>query len=177
MSKLQDKDGNPDMLATVKEYLDSGSRTYQIQPSRDDGSTIIAMTLTGRNSTFRAFIDLKVPLDRMLVFVESPVKVPEGEKRTMCAELLMRINFTLALGSFEIDFRDGEIRYRMAVDVEGSSLSLKMVETNLMVPAATMDRYFPALMAVIYGGKSPADAIEEARNPPPSTASQDSSMQ
>mmetsp|Transcript_28206 Transcript_28206/g.59018 ORF Transcript_28206/g.59018 Transcript_28206/m.59018 type:complete len:179 (-) Transcript_28206:250-786(-) len=160
---------DPAILSLVKEYLDSGGRNYQTQPVRDDGSIVISMSLTGNNSAFRTFIDLKIPQDRMLVFIESPVKVPEGEKRTICAELLMRINYTLALGNFEIDFRDGEVRYRMSVDVEGSSLSTQMVETNIMVSAATMDRYFPAIMAVVYGNKTPIEAIEEARNPPPST--------
>ena len=155
----------PGMLALVKQYLDAGSRSYQLQDPREDGSQVISMNLSGNNSSFRTFIDVKVNQDRMLVFIESPVKVPENT-RSLCAELLMRINYTLALGNFELDFRDGEVRYRMAVDVEGSSLSLQMIETNIMVSAATMDRYFPAMMAVVYGNRSPVEAFEDVRNPP-----------
>lgn len=157
------------MVKMVKTYLSQGSRNYQVQPPREDGSTIISLTLTGHNSSFRTFIDVKVPQDRMLVFVESPVKVPEGEKRTRVAELLMRINYTLALGNFEIDFRDGEVRYRMAIDVEGSALSLQMVETNIMVSAACLDRYFPAIMSVTYGNVEPLKAFEDARSAAAST--------
>mmetsp|Transcript_3029 Transcript_3029/g.4070 ORF Transcript_3029/g.4070 Transcript_3029/m.4070 type:complete len:183 (-) Transcript_3029:348-896(-) len=170
MAQQETETEDPPMLKLVKQYLDAGSRSYsQVSPAREDGSIVLSMNLTGNNSSFRTFIDLKIPQDRMIVFVESPVKVPEGDKRTVCAELLMRINYTLALGNFEIDFRDGEVRYRMAVDVEGSALSLPMIETNIMVSAATMDRYFPAVMAVVYGNKSPLEAFEEARNPPDAT--------
>ncbi|KAL7573273.1 hypothetical protein ACA910_003418 [Epithemia clementina (nom. ined.)] len=152
------------MLELIKQYLDSGNRSYQCQDPRDDGSQVISLNLTGNHSSYRTFIDVKAHQDRMLVFIESPVRAPD-RSRAACAELLMRINYSLALGNFEIDFRDGEIRYRMAVDVEGSYLSLSMIETNIMVSAATMDRYFPAMMTVIYGNKAPVEALEEVRNP------------
>ena len=150
------------MLALVKQYLDAGSRSYQLQAPREDRSQVISLNLTGNNSSFRSFIDVKVNQNRMFVFLESPVKVPENS-RSSCAELLMRINYTLALGNFELDFSDGEVRYRMAVDVEGSALSLEMIETNIMVSVAAMDRYFPAIMRVMYGNKPPQQAFEEIR--------------
>jgi hypothetical protein len=45
---------------------------------------------------------------------------------------------------------------------EESSL---LIKTNTMVSAAAMDRYFPSIMACTYGGKAPAEAFEEIRNP------------
>ncbi|KAL7573272.1 hypothetical protein ACA910_003417 [Epithemia clementina (nom. ined.)] len=152
------------MLNLIQQYLDSGNRSYQCQEPTDAGSQVLLLNLTGDHSSYRTFIDVKAHQDRMFVFIESPVKAPE-RSRPACAELLMRINYSLVLGNFEIDFRDGEIRYRMAVDVEGSHLSLSMIETNIMVSAATMDRYFPVMMTVIYGNKAPVEALEEVRNP------------
>lgn len=162
--------GGGGMLELVKQYLDTGSRSYQVQDPREDGSQLVILTLTGNHSSYRTFIDIKAHHDRMVVFCESPVKVPPN-RRSTCAEFLMRINYLLALGNFEIDFQDGEVRYRMAVDVEGSFLSLPMIETNIMVSAATMDRYFSAMMAVIYANKAPVDAIEDVRNLQSSSAS------
>jgi len=152
----------PAMLALVKQYLDDGTRSYQIKAPREDGSQVISMNLTGKNASYLTLIDLKGNQDRMLVFIECPIKVPEPARPSI-AELLMRINYTLALGNLELDFRDGEVRYRMSVDVEGSALSLRMIETNIMVSASTMDRCFPAILTCIYGGKAPAEAFEEAR--------------
>ena len=69
----------------------------------------------------------------------------------------------MALGSFEVDFRDGEVRYRCAIDVEGSALSLPMIRTNIMVSAATTDRFFPGLMAVVFAHKAPQLAYDDCR--------------
>lgn len=90
-----------------------------------------------------------------------PGRVPEGTRGEV-AEFITRANFGLRLGAFEMNFDDGEVRFRAAVDMEGTPIT-QMTELIHQVVAAgvhTADHYFPGLMSVIYGGASPRDAVQ-----------------
>jgi hypothetical protein len=87
-----------------------------------------------------------------------PALVAEAQ-RGMIAEYLTRANYTQALGAFDMDFTDGEVRYRVAADVEGGQLGATMVRTMVRSALLAFDHYYPGLMRVIYCGMSPADAI------------------
>ncbi len=50
--------------------------------------------------------------DGFTVYTVFPVKAPE-EKRGAVAAFLTRANYGLILGSFELDFDDGEIRFKV----------------------------------------------------------------
>mmetsp|Transcript_18793 Transcript_18793/g.51463 ORF Transcript_18793/g.51463 Transcript_18793/m.51463 type:complete len:200 (-) Transcript_18793:264-863(-) len=177
------------MIQAVKKYLDKNSLTYQVTtvppPSSSSSSTtsntnnqniLISLTLNGHNSSYRTYIDLKPTHDRCSVYVETPVKIPP-DQRARVTEYCMRVNYTLALGAFEVDFRDGEVRYRYAVDVEESALSFEMIRTQIMVPAATVDKFFPGLMAVTFANANVEEAVNECRGgvPPTTTTTTTSS--
>lgn len=155
---------NP-LMDKVRSFLDTEGITYQAHPVREE-SAVVSMNLTGKSGSYRTFVEAREGQKRVLVYVECPVKVP-GMRRSLAAEFLMRVNYSLALGNFELDFRDGEVRYRNAIDVDGGVLSLEMIRQLIMVPAATMDRFFGALMQVVYGTTLPAEAFEECRHNTP----------
>ena len=156
------------LMDKVREFLDNESITYQAHPPREE-SAVVSMNLTGKNGSYRTFVEARQGQKRVLVYVESPVKVPVM-RRGVAAEFLMRVNYSLALGNFELDFRDGEVRYRNGIDVDGGVLSLEMIRQLIMVPASTMDRFFGGMMQVIYGTTLPAEAYEECRNTTPGQA-------
>lgn len=152
------------ILDQVREYLDSEGITYQNHPLPRD-STVFSMNLTGKNGSYKTHIEVKQTQKRILTYVECPVRCPE-QRRSMAAEYLMRCNFSLALGNLEVDFNDGEMRYRNGIDIEGGVLSGGMVRQLIMVGAVTMDRFFCGLMEVIYATRPPLEAYQEALNPP-----------
>ena len=153
------------LMDKVRSFLDTEGITYQSHPVREH-SAVVSMNLTGKSGSYRTFVEAREGQKRVLVYVECPVKVP-GMRRSLAAEFLMRVNYSLALGNFELDFRDGEVRYRNAIDVDGGVLSLEMIRQLIMVPAATMDRFFGGLMQVVYGTTLPAEAFEECRHNTP----------
>ena len=82
-------------------------------------------------------------------------------RRVAVAETMTRINFRLRLGTFDLDFDDGEMRYRTGCDVEGGELTQHMVLTIVGNVCASIDRYGPALMRVMFGDATPEDAAAE----------------
>ena len=93
-------------------------------------------------------------------YTVAPVKVPE-EVRSDVAEYLTRANYGLRIGNFELDYRDGEVRYKTSLDFEGAELLPPLIRNTVYPSVNTMDRYMPGLMSVIYGGKTPFEAIED----------------
>lgn len=98
--------------------------------------------------------------DARLVFVSVfPEVVPEAA-RPAIGELCNRANFGLAIGNFELDFDGGEVRFRTAADGDGTTLDTEHVSNVVVANVMTMDRYLPAIVAVLQGA-DPADAVED----------------
>ena len=70
-----------------------------------------------------------------------------------CDGNLLRVHRAL------IRFADGEVRYKSSVDFEGSTLSPVLIRNTMYPAVQTMDRYWPGIMSVVYGGRSPEEAI------------------
>jgi hypothetical protein len=77
------------------------------------------------------------------------------------AEFITRANYGMRIGNFEMDFSDGELRYKSSIDVEDDRLSSPLVKHMIYPNVLMMDKYLPGIMAIIYAGKSPQQAVEE----------------
>ncbi|MFG6332067.1 MAG: YbjN domain-containing protein [Lachnospiraceae bacterium] len=85
----------------------------------------------------------------------------DEEQRPAVAEFLTRANYGLKLGNFEMDYRDGEVRYKCAVDCDECMPSEKVVQNTIYIPYNMFKRYGDGLLAVMFGLKSAADSIKE----------------
>lgn len=86
-------------------------------------------------------------------------------RRLAVAEFLTLANYGLSLGNFELDFRDGEVRFKNSVAVKKDRLSRSAVRELAFCGFSIMDHYLPTLMAVAFGKLSPRRAIEQADSP------------
>ena len=77
------------------------------------------------------------------------------------AEFIARANYGLRIGNFEMDFSDGELRYKSSLDFEQENLSFILIAKAIYPAVQTMDYYLPGIMSVIYGKKSALEAIAE----------------
>jgi hypothetical protein len=64
----------------------------------------------------------------------------------------------MTIGSFELDFTDGEISYKTTIDVEGNRLTSALIKRVVYANVTMMDKYLPGIMSVIYGDVLPKDA-------------------
>ncbi len=125
----------------------------------DPDKMIIRYEVTGDNVTASVFF---IPDERaqiLCVYAYCPNHVPEEHRLRVC-EFLTRANYGLRVGNFEMDMDDGELRYKVSVDVEGGELTSKMVSYMMGYAVVRMDKYYPGLMALLYGGATPADAVK-----------------
>ena len=90
---------------------------------------------------------------------------PIGADHTDCnmmaqmAEFLCRANYGLKNGCFELDFRDGEIRFRSFIDCEDVMPSTEVIKNSIHCTAAMFKRYASGIIDIIFSGCTAREAI------------------
>jgi hypothetical protein len=100
------------------------------------------------------------PDDGVIQLLAFPdIRVVE-DKRAAAYEALAMINEQLWLGHFELWSSSGTILYRhgMLLGPDGG-LSLELAETMIESAIDECERFYPVFQFVLWGGKSPAEAL------------------
>ena len=101
--------------------------------------------------------------DQVLQFLAFPDIKVAAEKRAAIYEALGLINEQLWLGHFEMWSGSGLIVFRHAAMVgEGDSLSFEQAEAIAEAALEECERFYPVFQFVLWGGKSPGEAISAA---------------
>jgi hypothetical protein len=99
--------------------------------------------------------------DVLQIFIQYPVMVKE-KFRPAAMEFITRANYGLVIGNFEMDCTDGELRYHVSHLMEDGKLEERTIQRLFGTGMGTADRYFPALMRVLFAGETPSEAIDLA---------------
>lgn len=134
-------------------------------PVAIDGTTAYRSGFNGESGKFRVIAHVNVELEQLYLYVIAEVNVPV-EARGSVAEFIARANYGMRIGNFELDYNDGEVRYKSSLDFEGLPLAERLVHNAIYPAVTTMDRYFPSLMKVAFGGASAAEAVADIEHPP-----------
>ncbi|HIJ80291.1 MAG TPA: hypothetical protein HPP76_01120 [Desulfuromonadales bacterium] len=151
------KDDNSGLLGVIEEALRAENWNFH----RDADAPVLRTGANGKNSDFKAVFVVREEHDSLFFYVEIAPKVPDG-RRKEAADFLTRANFGIGIGNFEMDMENGEVRYKISIDMEGGVLSHAMVNNIIRTGFSTTDRYFPAFMSVCFGNAIPSVAIREA---------------
>ena len=148
-------------LQIVCAGLDEVGLNYAVLPEDETkpNDRLIQYGLKCECGLCRYILAIKESDDRFIVYVQAPSYVPTAN-RTQAALYLTYVNYGMTIGNFEMDLNDGEVRFKNTVDFQGSHLSVDMVKHMIGLPAAIMDRFFPGLMAVVYGSQDPKAAYD-----------------
>ncbi|MEG4395801.1 YbjN domain-containing protein [Microcoleus sp. BROC3] len=125
-----------------------------------EGQPVLQTAFEGKNGKWACFARAREQQQQMVFYSMCPVNVPEN-KLMAVAEFLTRANSGMILGNFELDFTDGEIRYKTSIDVEGDRVSFALIKRLVYANVTMMDEYFPGIMSVIYGEVEATEAIAQ----------------
>ena len=129
-------------------------------PQRIGDKNVYRVGFAGQNGQMTCFATIFEEHDQFLFYAIAPLKVPEAA-RPAAAEFITRANYGLRIGNFEMDFSDGEVRYKTSLDFEGETLTAGLIKNAIYPAVQTMDRYLPGLMGLIFGDKAPVEAIAD----------------
>lgn len=106
--------------------------------------------------------------DEIVVYGMCPIGVDHNGSNMLAqmAEFLCRANYGLKNGCFELDFRDGEIRYKSFIDCEDVMPSNEVIKNSIHCTAAMFKRYAPGIVDIIFSGSSAEEVIAKCEKSP-----------
>lgn len=141
----------------VKEYLDSQDWKYT---THDEKHIIdFGMNIDCKLKSCKVFIKCS---DRAIsCYAICPLNADE-DTRPVVAEYLTRANYGLNNGNFEMDYSDGEIRYKTYMLCSQHVPDIREVEVSVDLSFMMMKRYGNGLAKAIMGFGEPEKDIAEA---------------
>jgi hypothetical protein len=122
----------------------------------------IAVSFAGRWCDYQMHFAYAEEVSALQYTCALDMRVPKG-KIAPLAELLALINGKMWIGHFDVLCDDGMPCFRQTVLLRGASgMAVEQVEDLLDIGVSECERFYPAFQFVIWGGRSPEDAVEAA---------------
>jgi len=157
------------LYQTVIDFLQEVGYRFDEVPTDNPDVRIARADLQGENGAWRFYAEAHEDTHTVICYSTLDTRIPKG-RRPAVAEFLTRANYGLILGNFEMDFGDGETRYKTSVAVGEERLTTALVGPLAAANTFTFDRYLPGIMRVAFGDKEPEDAISEIEGAAPATS-------
>jgi hypothetical protein len=153
--ELASRDGGGVLLEELKRAFAENGWPY----SEVRGAPVLLSELSGALGRWRFYAQAVEEKDLILLYSICPLRAPE-DRRVEVSHFLTRANYGLATGNFELDFDDGEIRYKTALQLQGEDVDSATVKSLVRLNGIAMETYLPGISSVIDG--SPAQpAVEQ----------------
>ena len=143
-----------DLLQRVKDGLNEMHWTFAEKPDRP----YLRMASGGTNGSHSCLLHVRSDFPMIAFYSYVQCLVPE-EKRPAMAEFLNRVNYGLWLGNLELDFADGEVRYKTTLSLADGVLTTGMLADLVYANVQTLDRYLTGIMSMLWNNVSAEDAI------------------
>ena len=147
-----DEEFNP--LQIVADFL-----TQEGWPCEQVGEEMLLRSLfKGNNGEWICYAHCRPQEAQTLIYSVAPVRVP-AVLRSAAAEYVTRVNWGLLVGNFELDYSDGEVRFKTSIQLSSTPLTHDLLRSLIMGNVAVMDKYLPGLLAVVGLQQTPLEAI------------------
>lgn len=144
------------MVDSVRNFLDMDEWKYEYDP----GMQIIRTGINLKCKLQSCRLIIRFSEDGYTVYATIAMNADES-CRANVAEFITRANYGLKNGNFEMDFNDGEIRYKIYTRYEGlDDLPKEIIENSISVPALMFQRYGDGLATILFGFSTPAEVIK-----------------
>ena len=145
-------------VALIKDFFEKDDWKYKF----DEESGIFTGGVDIGNKLGSVSFYLFVKDDCVLNATTMKLRVSEAE-RLAVAEYITRANYAMTLGCFEMDFNDGEVRFRMTRSLNDLRADLNAsARLMMLLPCAMFKKYGDGLLEVMFGMKTPEEACKEA---------------
>jgi len=149
---------NFDMVSVMRNYLNRNDWHYEYHS--DDKYISCGLNITCKLKSLRLLVDFN---DYGFTnYAVCNLKADEDCRMEVLRYLTMA-NYGLRNGNFEMDLRDGEVRYKVYTNCDGmSSISDDVLEDCMLVPARMFDKYGNGLAAILLGFSDAETEIKKA---------------
>jgi hypothetical protein len=144
------------MFKKLKDYI----KTQDWRADIDEDANEIVFSIRGENGQFTCIAFVGEEETIFSFYSICTVFVPEV-KRASFAEFLTRVNYGRIIGNFEMDFDDGEVRYKTSLDYQDISVNPTVIGNLINANIVSMDKAIPSIMGLIYGSLVIEEAVKK----------------
>lgn len=153
--KVIETQENMPMFERFKEYLKMVELNYSIV----ENETVIMFSYMSKGN-YQCIIDVDDESKIVIIYTILGSLI-ELEKRNRIAQLLTRINFGIRIGNFEMDYDDGQIRYKTSIDYDGiKDFDDSLLENLIMYNLVKTDEYYQAIEEGLHTRKTIEKILE-----------------
>jgi len=142
-SPLAEPNGQQTLLGELKRVFVENGWPY----SEVAGAPVLLSELSGPEGSWDFYAQAVEEKDLVLLYSIAPRRVP-AERRLEVSEFLTRANHGLADGNFELDFEDGEVRFKSVLHVP-EELDGLLVKRVVRLNGTALETYLPSIAALI----------------------------
>ena len=154
MSKMEN------MIEMLKNYLDEKEWKYEYK--EEEQAILTGVKLESNLQSIKFLIRFR---ENGFLTVAVPPLGAKEEYRPAIAEYITRANYGMTNGNFELDYNDGEIRFKIYTNYKGlDEISEDIVEDSFVIPIVMYERYGNGLAALMMGFSDPEIEIAKAEN-------------
>ena len=147
-----DRSANP--LDTMEEMVSANDWRFSRHNDQE-----LSVEVAGRWCDYRMFFSWREDVSALHFSCAFDMRVPAA-KVSPVHQLLSVVNEKLWLGHFDLWSEDGLPLFRHAVPLRGTSgASLEQLEDLVTAALRECDRFYPAFQFVVWGGKTPTEAV------------------
>lgn len=150
---------HPTRLADPLDVLEAVAAHAEMDAERVDRSEL-HINVAGSWRDLAVWFAWRPDLNTLQLGAPLELKVPDGKLADAC-RLLALVNERVWIGHFDLWSDDNGIVYRHGLVLsDGTDIDKVQAECLIRGAAEAFDRFFPAFNFLIWGGKSPEEALE-----------------
>ncbi|MEQ8540322.1 MAG: YbjN domain-containing protein [Coleofasciculus sp. D1-CHI-01] len=155
-AKPQDTPSTQSLFQSIVNFFKEDNWSF----AQIKGQSALHLAFEGKNGKCDCYAQAREQQKQFVFYSVCPAKVPKPKRRAV-GEFLSRANYGMIIGNFELNFDDGEVRYKTSIDVKNNDISSEIIKQLVYTNVMMMDQYLPGITSVISGKMSPAEAIAQ----------------
>lgn len=150
------------IASAIKKFLTEDDWHFSF--IEDKGIFRFGIGLKGKLKKIDYLVDVNE--NEYLVYALAPLGADERSPLMMSkmAEFVCRANYGLKNGCFELDMRDGEIRYKTFVPCDNITLSSEIIRRSIYCPASMFEQYSEGIISILFGDATAKEAIDKCES-------------
>ncbi len=149
-------------MESMTEAIENLLKREDIEYEPTEFAGVFKIGFAGKNGFFPGCIEANEERRSILVQMLAPARYLRS-RRPQVVDLLTRINQRLIIGSFDLGVDGGSIAFRTSVVLGQGDIDHDIIKHLVFANWSTLDRWFPAINAVVFAGVSPKEAISMGR--------------
>ncbi len=133
---------------TLCQTLDNLNWKYNKEEHEDSFS--VFTSAVGKDLTMK--LSIRIDVERQVMYLKSPMPftVPEDRRDTL-AIALIRANWTMLNGSFEMDYSDGFVAFKLIVPYMDSMIGVEVCRYMILLSCRMIDTFNDKFQAIVDG--------------------------